>query len=420
MAEGGDSEENNNPYSFGSFIKNDKTNDNLSEDGNDEDAELDLGIRRRREAPNGENERFVNRREENPFSFRHFLKKDHSASNNKSGLSVQGPQNYLSSANENEDLVAGPSRLFHSNAAAPDFTSGLPDFVQGHFVLDGTHTESTNDADVLPDFTLDNNTTTSQHNLRDSKSSRGKRHHQTNAAESLFDVTCKAGTVRNGPQYEVSVTSSLPDFLSDGPMLSSVCDRQNADMPSSKKSSKTHNNVEDCGGRINGEMSGETLLRNENEMLQRELTETWDLLQRERQSVIDLKNEIEILKKKDNEEVAALEMMVQQVESNMQGTTERATVAEATIAKLKQEIKSLQTQLTHILKENEILKGSDSKRSVVAVKAKQAAEQMRSAADTAQHQLMQLLSGVESLKSLANMLSDIDRTNDIHTSNDNT
>ena len=60
-----------------------------------------------------------------------------------------------------------------------------------------------------------------------------------------------------------------------------------------------------------------------------------------------LLHEVKKLQRREADETATLENMVQQVEANLQTSTERALKAESVISKQKQDIKSL--QVSHIM-----------------------------------------------------------------------
>jgi hypothetical protein len=113
------------------------------------------------------------KREENPFSFKHFLKCDTGNSCISTGAR---PKVYSNLANEGFGRLAPESSDsdpgLHSRSAVPhhvgtpEITSVLPDFVQDHLVVEQcylNHTESSNtppisvDLENLPDFTINSN-----------------------------------------------------------------------------------------------------------------------------------------------------------------------------------------------------------------------------------------------------------------------
>lgn len=118
------------------------------------------------------------KREENPFSFKHFLKRD--AGNNYSSTGAR-PKVYSNLASEGFGHVTPESSdsdpgLYSRSATprhvgTPELTSVLPDFVQDHLVVEQcylNHSESSNtsqiavDLENLPDFTLNHTTPASE------------------------------------------------------------------------------------------------------------------------------------------------------------------------------------------------------------------------------------------------------------------
>lgn len=118
------------------------------------------------------------KREENPFSFKHFLKRD--AGTNYSSTGAR-PKVYSNLASEGFGHVTPESSdsdpgLYSRSATprhvgTPELTSVLPDFVQDHLVIEQcylNHSESSNtsqiavDLENLPDFTLNHTTPASE------------------------------------------------------------------------------------------------------------------------------------------------------------------------------------------------------------------------------------------------------------------
>lgn len=182
---------------------------------------------------------------------------------------------------------------------------------------------------------------------------------------------------------DIAMSTSLPDFLSDGPMPGSTVHLHASEQSSTSSGSVRSDDVLQ-------------LQRRNNELQHR---------------ISFLEQELVVQKKKEEEETSALEAMMHQVENNLKVTTKRAVASEETARKLKQEIKSLHTQVSHLLTENEMLKGSmaSDQMSSVQESARSAAHQLEAAANTAEHQLKQMLNGVESLKLISKMLGNIDK-----------
>lgn len=195
MAEGNSDDEN--PYSFRNFNRNKDSKNNEEVDivenyntipdlgiGNQHDSEK----RGASDSSCPANE--VPRREENPFSFKHFLKRESSSSYHNTGAR---PKVYNSVQSENPDHLdleveldsglygrSGPSR----HVGSSELTSVLPDFVQDHLVVEQcylNHSDNTNsqqltvDLENLPDFAI-NNVSPAQDSTNQNKSSSNLRH----------------------------------------------------------------------------------------------------------------------------------------------------------------------------------------------------------------------------------------------------
>lgn len=125
------------------------------------------------------------------------------------------------------------------------------------------------------------------------------------------------------------------------------------------------------------------------------------------------------IEKREADETAALENMVQMVEKNLELTTQRALRAEATVAKLKEEIKILKTESVPIATYNQLLDANQCTMSAVRDKARAAADQMNAAAKNAEQAISQLLAGVDTVKFISQQLDSIDRITDVHVHSDN-
>lgn len=145
----------------------------------------------------------------------------------------------------------------------------------------------------------------------------------------------------------------------------------------------------------------------ENEKIKKQLERYDENLKKEKRRSKSLREEIKALKKKEAKETKALEDMIQKVEENLIAATERTSVAETTIVKLRQEIKNLQTELGKSNPQSihqsyeEIILG-------VREKANYASQQLSSACTKADLQIKELCQGVESLKVVSEILSNID------------
>lgn len=408
----------------------------LNSDGREENAviaddifaEPDLCIPSKKEksrppaADEGSGEK--SKREENPFSFKQFLKKDSSST-----LGSHVGATSKVKCNIPRDIDG--SRCSEQGTVPTGYSTGLPDFVQDHFISSDHHTHNTSeqghrvhsprlDVDNLPDFTLNSSkhvvvrphgssepsTSTFQEAGPPKKTAKVQNHQ-------AFDVSCKSqkhhksGT-SNG---EGTFSNSLPDFLSDGPMLSNheygAMAKPNLVMAQTVKHS-----IKSDGGLMmdcNSTSCNAEQLKAENTLLSQQVNEMRELLFNESQRVLRMQAELESCRKKEAEETAALEKMVQQVEANLQNSTQRAAIAEATVIKLKHEIKMLQARIISLTAENEALNGGENCVAAVKQKAKLASDQITSAAASAEQTLRQLMSGVESLKIIGACLANIDK-----------
>ena len=165
--------------------------------------------------------------------------------------------------------------------------------------------------------------------------------------------------------------------------------------------------------RLASEPSAELLmelskLRAENEELKRNLEKAMTEAQKEKKVNTTLKKKIKNLEKKEAEDTKALADMVQKVEENLVLSATRAATAESTIGKLKQEILSLQVQLAQANPANiqrhyeEILGG-------VREKTAYASQRLMVAAQNADRSVRDLMSGVETLKNIAEVMEFVDR-----------
>ncbi|XP_063234573.1 endosome-associated-trafficking regulator 1 [Bacillus rossius redtenbacheri] len=415
---------------------NDTDEDN---DQDDETAEPDLGISGERKFQKKGPEHIagtingLQRREDNPFSFKHFLKRDSSSNFHRTGArpKVYVPPESLDRENSppaDRDVDGGPFDCSTGprHAGTPELTSVLPDFVQDHLVVEQCylgHSVSSKspqlavDFDNLPDF------------ARDECQSR-----RWDEPESIPPDLADAGTSpldlpqepSGGLPFDLPLTTGggglvpatgsqggepgkskrLPDFLSDGPILS---DRQDASQSSNGTSSVDM--VSDSSDHTHQRL---TL---ENERLRRELEGSRRQLSEQARRVQVLEKELLILRSKEHEETTTLEKAIEQVEDNLKRTTKRAVTAESTVSKLKQEIKMLTWELSSLQQENDRLRTGDAGASGPYLvpserQSQRLAQDLRVAAGTAEHSLRQLLSGVGNLRIIADTIENMHKIQD--------
>jgi len=155
-------------------------------------------------------------------------------------------------------------------------------------------------------------------------------------------------------------------------------------------------------------------LKEENERLRRDLQESNQARDEEKKRVVSLQRKLAKIEKREADETAALENMVHMVEKNLELTTQRALRAEATVAKLKEEVTILKTESVPIATYNQLLDANHCTMTAVRDKSRAAADQMNVAAKNAEQAVRQLLSGVDTLKFISQQLDTIDRITEVH------
>lgn len=387
----------------------------------------------------------TSRNDENPFSFKHFLRTNyHNAGARPKVYSPPTPN---------------PFNLEKDSTVYPRNPTELPDFVQDHLGIEQYYLnqeqkqQTISDVDNLPDFAL-NSVEQRQGRLRnESKKS------ESNASCDLpFDLTGSIdkglphrnqsipnissahlnlpGFVRSSvdsnehPESsgfpldlpipvseshagsninsrdcsgtsEANIPKSLPDFLNDGPI---------------------HNRTTlstECGSIPNNIESTERRLLSENERLRYELELAQKQISEKSERIQLLESELASRRAVEHEETVHLEKAMEQVEDNLKRSTRRAVSAESTVSSLKKEIKSLTTELSLVRLENKELKAgiiagnkNECSSPNVDQRVKRLASDLRNAASSAEISLRQLMSGVDNLRVLASALENVDRIQD--------
>lgn len=288
------------------------------------------------------------RREENPFSLKHFLSREsHGGARPKVYPTPTPPPS--------------PSPRLMSGS---EVTSGLPDFVQDHLVIEQCYLGQglaqqhlSVDLDSISQFA-------------------GFPGHNYGSGQDLpFDLTSRPDL---GQQPEVGTSKSLPDFLSDGPI------RNERGQPSPPPTISPE-------GRI-------SLLQIENERMKRAL----DVLRRQLSDQIvrseTLENELGLLKERDR---SGLESLIEQLEDNLRRTRKRADDAENRASKLKVENNALRCELETFRSARGGRGESAASSSAQQTDNERLASQLRNAANNAELSLRHLLIGVDNLRILA-------------------
>ncbi|XP_011166235.1 uncharacterized protein LOC105200392 [Solenopsis invicta] len=401
------------------------------------------------------------RRDNNPFSFKAFLKNGIQQTNyHNTGAR---PKIYSSS-------TSSPSSILDKDNAGSGVYSGrnpteLPDFVQDHLVIEQCYLNHENnqpvlpDVDNLPDFAL-NSMEPRQSRLRSEtkkndsdvlcddlrsfdltdtlhKGSPHRDHSVQNAMHSnhldlpMFEERLKeTASSLPRPEHrgfpfdlplpfpdsnpninsiarddlpsggETSVHKSLPDFLSDGPI---------------------HNRSTDSVPTASMAESTERRLLLENEILRQQLEASRRQLSEKMERIHLLEAELLSKKEVEHEETVHLEKAMEQVEDNLKRSTKRAVNAESTVTSLKKEIKVLTTEISLLRLENSELRTSisaagqsESNASAVNMNrtVRRLARDLFAAASSAEVSLRQLMSGVDNLRVLASTLENVDRIED--------
>ncbi|KAJ8302654.1 hypothetical protein KUTeg_019050 [Tegillarca granosa] len=347
MAEGGEGEDpKENPFSFHKFMQKDKkskTDKDDSEDTGDYLSSLpDVSNAGKKKAPTlivtddkpeQNKQKKKKSGDENPFSFKKFL--ESAGSNSKPKYAGNSP--------------VSRSRTNHSaQRNTPDFANDLPDFVQDHF---GDFGRERSSRDVeLPDFALPSGgisdraaSPTSHRENSDDIFSRQLNGQSDLVVNSSHPQDRHVGNDRcsmfsnddydRGPENKSHLPTSLPDFLSDGIFNNAEnCDIDHSSLSNGLLVHGASSNREGIAAfEINGDLELELRrLRDENRQLRLQLDEAKREAVTETQSRLyfgiyyrchKMKKEMEVLQKKEAEDTAALERMVQQVEANLITTT---------------------------------------------------------------------------------------------------
>ncbi|XP_011643423.1 uncharacterized protein LOC105431130 [Pogonomyrmex barbatus] len=335
------------------------------------------------------------RRDNNPFSFKAFLKNGTPQINYHT--TGARPKVYSSSASSPGSVLDKDNGSGVYSGRNP---TELPDFVQDHLVIEQCYLNHENsqpvlpDVDNLPDFAL-NSVEQRQSRLRNEakkndsdvlcddlrsfdltdtlhKSMSHRDHSVPNAMHSnhldlpMFENRLEENapslprpehrgfpfdlplpfpdsnpninaTTRNDSLSgsEVNIHKSLPDFLSDGPI---------------------HNRTTDSEPTTSMAESAERRLLLENEELREQLWTVQRQLIEKTERIRSLEAELLSKREVEHEETVHLEKAMEQVEDNLKRSTKRAVNAESTVTSLKKEIKALTTEISLLRLENSELR----------------------------------------------------------------
>ncbi|KAG1690981.1 Serologically defined colon cancer antigen 3 [Nymphon striatum] len=380
MAEGGfdppngDGFDDGNPFSFQKFVKGKPTNTG-EEKSSGETPEQPQRTRR----------------EENPFSFKQFLKKETPNKPKVYSLMVDDISETSQDSRQPKTTVNNDEHNSFRLTSSLDVHLPVINQVEHSF----------------PDLTSDDRLGAPDEH---SNVSQNENHVSVN-----LDLQSRNDSENN--QDVNAIPHSLPDFLSDGPMLNHLPpsdeDRASVDSTSQAECPYCRSMQSSNAKRQNTEL--EELRRMHSVALQ-ELDNARALADSATSKIFKLEKKVEVLQSKEADETASLENMVHQVEKNLQLTTQRAVNAENNVLKLKQEIKTFQTKVKFLTTENELLKvGAQATVTPEEVRSKTSnlSTMLNCAAGEAETSLKQLLRGVDHLRFLATVAQNIDKVTDV-------
>lgn len=258
----------------------------------------------------------------------------------------------------------------HPNRPGAEYSAALPDFVQDHWI-DQWY------------CSLDMNINS-----------------PPNSPISPVDFVEDLHSIAANP---ADICQTLPDFLSDGPIIHSA------------------GRLADVAAGLPGLDSPEenspslqlSRLRLENERLRRELDESRLALAEQTRRAGELERRLEQERSNESAYSASLAQSMEQVEETLDQSKKRAVAAQNQVSKLKQQVKQLTAEVDTLRRENESLRedgavGGD-RVTRRPSRTQQLSRDLRRAASTAENNLRQLLTGVENLRLMAATIENMDR-----------
>ncbi|XP_077140529.1 endosome-associated-trafficking regulator 1 [Ranitomeya variabilis] len=318
-----------------------------------------------------------NPEEENPFSFKEFVKSKSCA--------------YPTGRNGEGDFSLEAK---HGATLLPDARDKLPLNYQDTFFKDPTLAndllEEDDDDEEEEDWSGSYHPSVVEQTLNVSTS-----------PDSIYNESSVYSNISGGDQF---TTWRLTGHT---PSPAAVDDHTSPELPLPK-------NPADGAPFQNKQMSYEEVLE-ENNRLKRKIQEFRKLNEFQAEKVKHFERKLEEKILEEQKEAQDLESMVQQVEANLQMMTKRAAKAEGNVTKLKQEVALLQVQLNTYKAENEALRrGETAGMNAVKQNAGLALENLHKAVSGAQASIKQLLSGAETLNLVADLLRSIDKIAEVH------
>ncbi|KAJ7308463.1 hypothetical protein JRQ81_009014 [Phrynocephalus forsythii] len=155
-------------------------------------------------------------------------------------------------------------------------------------------------------------------------------------------------------------------------------------------------------------------LRQENAKLRSKIGHVQAVSETQAKRINDLERTLEESKRKEEKEAHDLEAMVQQVEENLRLMTKRATKAESSVLRLKQENALLQVQVENYRLENEALKrGHLANLAVMKQNTDVALQNLLAVLSKSRGSIKQLVSSAEELQLVADLLKSIDKISEL-------
>nr|XP_045002507.1 endosome-associated-trafficking regulator 1-like isoform X2 [Jaculus jaculus] len=156
-------------------------------------------------------------------------------------------------------------------------------------------------------------------------------------------------------------------------------------------------------------------LKEDNSKLRRKLNEVQSFSETQTEMVRILEWKLEAEMVKEESDFHDLKSVVQQVEQNLELMTKRAVKAENQVTKLKQEVSSLQTQISNFKRENEALQsGQGTSLKVVKQNLELALQNLRVVMNSAHSSIKQLVAGAETMNLVAEILKSVDRISEVN------
>ncbi|XP_022904091.2 endosome-associated-trafficking regulator 1 [Onthophagus taurus] len=333
------------------------------------------------------------KKEDNPFSFKHFLRSGNSAYHNQGAR----PKVYC----DGRPVTSMPDLEIHNSPVdnnktrvPPEFSSALPDFVQDHLVVEQCYLNKNGPTRSYTDMGLPDFAPSRPLNLDSSRKER--RNHPVPLdlpvrPPTEFPLDLPVNDNQNqsrscAPAGEVAVSKSLPDFLADGAVRTQNDDTISVQSPERE--------VDRC--------------RQELEIARRQLAD-------ERRRTEHLQRQLDIARNKEKDYTQSLGKALEQVEQNLDMNTKRMVSSENMVVQLRKEMKELYAEITRLKRENSLLRcdegaaGTSSSSTHQSRPQVNVARDLRVAANSAEQNLRQLLSGVDNLRMIASTLENMCR-----------